>query len=176
MEVLKACSKLAEAEIERLHEEFWRKNPDGKMSKQAFQEFCEQHNKDSALRKLHNKLPMVLFDQDGNDSLDFVEFLTAKTFASATSSREALGYLFDLYDDNQKGRLDRSDFVALVTNMAGNAWMTETVSFWGALKLTRKLGLTMSPYVKGNKLEKEQFITECEKNPIIKDMFETEPN
>ncbi|CAF2016960.1 unnamed protein product [Rotaria magnacalcarata] len=119
---------------------------------------------------------MVLFDQDGNDSLDFVEFLTAKTFASATSSREALGYLFDLYDDNQKGRLDRSDFVALVTNMAGNAWMTETVSFWGALKLTRKLGLTMSPYVKGNKLEKEQFITECEKNPIIKDMFETEPN
>ncbi|CAF1430922.1 unnamed protein product [Rotaria magnacalcarata] len=107
---------------------------------------------------------------------DFVEFLTAKTFASATSSREALGYLFDLYDDNQKGRLDHSEFVALVTNMAGNAWMTETVSFWGALKLTRKLGLAMSPYVKGNKLEKEQFITECEKNPIIKDMFETEPN
>lgn len=43
------------------------------------------------------RLAFALFDTNHDNTIDFVEFLMANAFATSTSRKEALGYLFDMY-------------------------------------------------------------------------------
>ena len=63
------------------------------------------------------KLIFTPFDEDGNGILDFEEFLLILcTFASYTRA-ETLMYLFKLFDTDNGGTIDRTEFARLVRRL-----------------------------------------------------------
>jgi len=171
IELLKIRSKLDEEEIKRLHAEFWRDNPTGTMDKTAYEQFHSQLNADSAIRKLKGKLAFLLFDTDRNEGIDFVEFLMAKGFESAKTPTDALGYLFDMCDKNDDGRMGVDELMIFGTVAGVAAAESQQPGAWEMIKLAGKI-LGMFGSRGKDKLTKEEFIKKCEKNLLLCKTFE----
>lgn len=113
--------KLSDTEINEKHEEFMKKYPNGKITREDF--LLESKNGLEETRCFPAQSLFRVFDTDGNGSMDFSEYMMATNCCNLTSQENILDWIFNVFDEDAGGFIDRKEIENIVISLSK---MTET--------------------------------------------------
>jgi serine/threonine-protein phosphatase 2B regulatory subunit len=113
---LQKGNSLTQAQILKLHKRFRKldKDGNGEISKEEFMAIPSLSSNPLLSRALE------IFDTDGNNSVDFREFVKALAiFSPDVSPREKVHFMFKIYDCDMDGKLSNRDLYRVLQIMVG---------------------------------------------------------
>ena len=157
-------SSLSNDEIRLKKEEFLLKYPSGFLTKQQFLETFKQANWKTIeiARDIFD-----MFDEDGSNTMDFMEYIMASDAVSLVSPKEKLNWIFNVFDKDGGGSIDHSelrDVVLGLFTMAG-------IKIHEDILLDRLNEMLEAIDADGDgEIEKEEFIRNAMKCRFIRDI------
>eukprot|EP00094_Tigriopus_californicus_P000624 TCALIF_00606-PA protein Name:"Similar to ncs-2 Neuronal calcium sensor 2 (Caenorhabditis elegans)" AED:0.38 eAED:0.38 QI:0/0.5/0/0.66/1/1/3/0/607 len=95
---------------------FKRDCPDGKLTRDNLRSLFRQAFPDGQAERF-TKHVMRIFDSDGNDFLDFKEFLMAMDIATCDTEESKLAWAFKLFDYDNSGCIDVGEMIAIMETL-----------------------------------------------------------
>ncbi|CAM1313245.1 KCNIP4 (predicted) [Pycnogonum litorale] len=116
IEKLCRSTKFTRRELQQIYRSFKQACPSGLASESLLQDMYSQFfpNGDASL---YAHFVFKTFDQDGNGSLNFEEFVVGLSSLSRGTIDEKLQWAFSLYDINGDGRITREELNEIVTSI-----------------------------------------------------------
>ena len=108
--------RLSDTEINEKHEEFMKKYPNGKITKEDF--ICESKNGLEETLCFPPESLFRVFDTDGNGSMDFSEYMMATNCYNLTSQEGILEWIFNVFDEDAGGFIDRQEIENIVVSLS----------------------------------------------------------
>ncbi|CAF1375889.1 unnamed protein product [Rotaria sordida] len=168
--LLKASSHLNEEEIIDLYIAFWNDFPSGRMNKEGFIKYYEEIKDEKDRANILCDHVFAVFDKDHDGTIDFHEFLLAIASGSPADLDSHLNYVFEMCDVSGDGEMDLQELATFLKASLTIAGKLEKIDYNYpkelAIGVFNTLGIN-----EGNKLNKEQFIKGCKKDPRLRELF-----
>ena len=113
--------KLSDLEINEKYEEFMDNYPKGKINKEEF--ILRSNDIVGEKASFSPESLFRVFDEDGNGTMDFTEYMMAANCTNLTSPEEKLNWIFNVFDEDAGGFIDTAEVEKIVVSllkMAGN--------------------------------------------------------
>ncbi|XP_023337528.1 uncharacterized protein LOC111708396 [Eurytemora carolleeae] len=109
-------TKFSEEKIISWFKRFRLECPDGRLSRTHLRELFQKVFPDGNSSKITGHI-FRIFDSDGNDFLDFKEFLMAIDVANRDTDEDKLKWAFKLYDVDSNGVIDVKEMAAIIETL-----------------------------------------------------------
>eukprot|EP00055_Hartaetosiga_balthica_P006779 m.22088 g.22088 ORF g.22088 m.22088 type:complete len:190 (+) comp5421_c0_seq1:79-648(+) len=116
LEQLSEDTKFSKIELEQWHKAFLRDCPSGSLSKEGFASIYSQffpHGDPSVF----SNIVFDTFDEDGNGTIDFREFMCALSITGRGSPEEKLEWTFKLYDLDGDKTITKKEMLHIVSSI-----------------------------------------------------------
>ena len=107
--------KLSDTAINEKYEDFMDTYPKGKISKEEFVCQAEKDVKESGCFPAESLFRV--FDEDGNGSLEFSEYMMASNCSDLTSQEDILAWIFNVFDEDAGGFIDNQEIEKIVISL-----------------------------------------------------------
>ena len=105
-QILSHKTNLTQDEIKQKHKEFLSAHPSGFLTKQ---EFLDTFKQGSWKTKEIAGDVFGMFDEDGSNTMDFMEYMMASDAVGLASPREKLNWIFNVFDKDGGGVIDHKE-------------------------------------------------------------------
>merc|ERR1711953_1194830 len=143
------------------HQGFMEDCPDGRMDKDKMQIMFKSIIPEGAAGEQFLEQLFRIFDQDGDGSIDFKEFMIATDMTSAGDPEEKLRWAFRMYDKDGSGEIDLEEMVDIFSLMYSVQGYTEEEGRERAVRIFETLdkngagSLCENEFIKGCMLDSE---------------------
>jgi len=103
-------------EVDRQYENFLSKHPDGKITKREFRNMMQACFPDYDTAKLQEHI-FRMYDTNGDNQIDFREFMIVLYVMSNGSPEENLRQIFRIFDINNDGTVSQKELIRLVKDL-----------------------------------------------------------
>ncbi|CAF1047519.1 unnamed protein product [Rotaria sp. Silwood1] len=170
MAVLVEAAQVSEEEIRQLHADFLLQYPSGRLDKKAFVEYYRKFHPNVAtqipIEEIFDKI-----DRDNDGTIDFNELLVVIVLMSRLNDvGSQFGFAFDMWDTSDDGKIDQKELANVISVIYDRAGITDRKGERDPKKRANDIIKKLD--VSGDKkLSKEEFITGCKNDPVIRDLF-----
>ena len=157
-------ANISQEEIDKKHKDFLLEYPSGFLTKQEFLHIFKEASwkaKDIASDIF------TMFDEDGSNTMDFIEFVLAEDAVGLASTRDKLNWIFNVFDKDGGGIIDYKemrDVVLGLFTMAGIR-INEDILADRLKEMLEAIDMDGD-----GEIEKEEFIKNAMKCGFIKDI------
>merc|ERR1711974_553586 len=109
-------TKFGEEKIVAWFKRFRKECPDGRLTRHHLRALFQKVFPDGNASKITSHV-FRIFDSDGNDFLDFKEFLMAIDIANRDTDEDKLKWAFRLYDMDNNGVIDMDEMAAIIETL-----------------------------------------------------------
>ncbi|CAF2692707.1 unnamed protein product [Rotaria sp. Silwood2] len=168
--VLIKASRITEEEIQHWHADFLHNCPSGQLDKEAFVAYYNKlFSRKETNKAIENIFDMIDVNHDG--TVDFNEFLIVITLIDHLNDLGSrLSFVFDIWDDSEDGHIDQKEMENMITAIYDRAGITNRKGDQHPKKRAKEI-ITKLDISGDKKLSKEEFITGCKYDPIIRNLF-----
>ena len=154
----------SEDEIKRRHEAFYSEYPSGSLSKN---EFLETFRNESWKTKEIAGDIFDMFDEDRSNTMDFMEYIIAVDAVSLVSPQEKLNWIFNVFDKDGGGSIDRKEMRDVVLGL----FTLVGIKIHEDILVDRLQEMLESIDIDGDgEIEKEEFVRNAMKCQFISDI------
>ncbi|KAL9652765.1 hypothetical protein ABK040_010798 [Willaertia magna] len=115
---LQQNTHLSKLEVADLHNKYFSKVQNGKMTKDVFREALgELLNVDLGANEEVLQRYYALFDNDENGSIDFREFVSGISVLLKGTLKEKAEFIFSVYDEDGSGYIEKSEMIHLLGSL-----------------------------------------------------------
>jgi Ca2+-binding EF-hand superfamily protein len=167
--LLKA-SQISEEEIQHWHQDFLDHSPSGQLDKKAFIEYYKKLNpREETTDSFEGIFDTIDINKDG--TIDFNEFLVVVVLLNRVNDLEArLSFVFDMWDESDDGHIDQKELANVITAIYDRTGITDRKGERDPKKRAKEIIAKLD--VSGDKkLSKEEFITGCKNDSVIRDLL-----
>ena len=105
-QILSNKTNLTQEEINQKHKKFLSKNPSGFLTKQEFLDTFKQ----ASWKTMEIAGDIFgMFDEDGSNTMDLMEYIMASDAVGLASTREKLNWIFNVFDKDGGGVIDHKE-------------------------------------------------------------------
>ncbi|UJR22077.1 hypothetical protein I4U23_025143 [Adineta vaga] len=164
------ASRITEEEIQHWHADFLHHCPAGELDKKAFNEYYKKlQPRNETINSFEQIFDMIDVNQDG--FVDFNEFLVVIVLINRLNDLGSrLSFVFDMWDQSEDGHIDQKELANVISAIYDRAGVTDRKGERDpkrrAKEIIQKLDISGD-----KKLSKEEFITGCKNDPIIRDLL-----
>ena len=113
-QILSNKTNLTQEEINQKHKKFLSKNPSGFLTKQEFLDTFKQ----ASWKTMEIAGDIFgMFDEDGSNTMDFMEYMMASDAVGLSSPREKLNWIFNVFDKDGGGVIDHKEMRDVVLGL-----------------------------------------------------------
>ncbi|XP_063966695.1 neuronal calcium sensor 1-like isoform X1 [Lytechinus pictus] len=164
---LAETTHFSEKEIRQWHEGFTRDCPNGTLNRQEFLEIYKQFFPFGDATKFASYV-FDVFDENGDEEIEFEEFIQALSVTSRGNIDEKLNWAFRLYDLDGDGKITRREMLCIVEaiyQMVGNMVQLPEDENTPEKRVDKMFALMDKNH--DSQISKEEFLDGSRKDPSI---------
>ncbi|CAF1520805.1 unnamed protein product [Adineta steineri] len=164
------ASHITEEEIQHWHADFLHHCPSGQLDKKAFTEYYRKLNPREGFNDSFEAI-FDMIDVNKDNTIDFNEFLVVIVLINRINDLGSrLSFVFDMWDQSDDGHIDQKELANVITAIYDRAGITDRKGERDPKKRAKEIIAKLD--ISGDKkLNKEEFITGCKNDPIIRNLL-----
>ena len=113
---LQGCTAFNDEELSKWYKGFMKDCPRGKMTKNEFESIYKNFFKDGDASKFASHV-FRTFDKDGDQTIDFYEFMCGLSITCHGSREDKLRWAFNMYDINKSGTITEDELYEIIKSI-----------------------------------------------------------
>ena len=113
---LRQCTAFSDVELGKWFKGFMKDCPSGKMTKKEFENIYKNFFKDGDASKFASHV-FRTFDKDGDQAIDFREFICGLSITCHGSREDKLRWAFNMYDIDKSGAITENELIEIIRSI-----------------------------------------------------------